>query len=1370
MLEEKNLGLVPCLSLALTLCATPQALAQEDQSLHVMKATVNAESKNAELCLEFDKNLATTVPSRLAPNLRLEADGKITNIPNIAAASSSLCIFPLERGISYRLTVKGLRSADDEKMSIPYSTSFVVPDQAPSLTFTGETGGVNEFGSYEKTLSLRALNVARANIEIYRITDPSVMARVWQDRGLTALAPFESAALARSKGTAVWREDKTFLDTLNTTGEVKVRLREKVPELQPGLYLIVADAGSPDKEADKAGLTPLAAAWFTKSDFQVRAIRDGNGVHVVASGADGPKKNARIAGFDNGADQVAEAESGNDGVGVLQKNADKTITSVIASDPSGNIAFADVENLPPSSKSLYPEALRVNSSITAPLGTVDVTLSTPPKTQSESKEAMLLKVLRGDMTYAEYPLSPATLETGRFSFQAPALMGTWLLRWQKLDGTVLAEAPLRVTTNPDAARLEASAERDALPADRTCTLTIKSVSSTGKPVPLAGGHVELVWQKLDATGTGWKNYRFGNPSSSTKPATPVATFLTDLNGSASLRLALPAPPSERGLYQALLQVIGNQDSGLAEAPPVVLPLHSEEAVIGIRPLTSEARFAQNGLARFALIGVSSGGKPRDVSSLSFQVYEEGRRFAWFQDEGRWKYKPEAQLRPIGGGPLTIKADGSTVLEWPVTAGNYRLEILDAEGKVLAQTPFSSGWDSRAISALNTAPLALALPETLQIGKEASAKITLAESSVVTAIVADTQIRKIIQELRPKGDNEISFTPTAGWGKSVSVSVQARPQRESSLEQRAVAEATLAQSDAVASKADMSLSIAPVLDPSALLLRKDGTAALTFVVENTANTPETFRYSFSSSSGLTLNGQREGTLSLAGRKSKPVTIFLSGAAPGQKELRLEISGSHSPRVVRNWPMAVLPKTALLKTVETTQAGGRQPLVNAASKRKDAYVLISRLPMRGLIEILSSFFNSKPFTTEELALTVDALRHWRDTIHQAGIAPEFISSAREDAFLRQMLSHQNKDGGFSAYRGAGESTIRATAAAVTALGPLQTAEPAKKMAINWLKQRLANTWFDESEREERASAYAALAAANAMDASSLHYFSDTSASRRLSPVADAQIAAAFKQIREPDAAAFWIKKMLDENGRLKTISVLNALAATDALSSDDVIAATAEMAALLKNRGVPEIKETAALLRVIATNNMLAGKIRIASDKDSRVGSGVLALPVNDASAYRNNSNEQLHVTLVDEDPSGTSIVSLGTSVTRHIYRLNGVELTPGTRPARGEIYLVHLKGEVAAGAKGMPILVQSGGVGLRPVGCPLSPQLGTLSFIPWLSSHELSPFAACEYTPHQINVVLPGSENEKHAFSIAYFARVDVPSISELAQPQLRLLK
>jgi hypothetical protein len=502
------------------------------------------------------------------------------------------------------------------------------------------------------------------------------------------------------------------------------------------------------------------------------------------------------------------------------------------------------------------------------------------------------------------------------------------------------------------------------------------------------------------------------------------------------------------------------------------------------------------------------------------------------------------------------------------------------------------------------------------------------------------------------------------------------------------------------------------------------------------------------------------------------LSVFGATTGAKELRLEVKGAKTPRLIRNWPVAVLPKAAFLKSAKTDSISPRQNLLSAQKKpRKGTIVFVSRRSMDGLAEILTYVFNDRPFTTEELALSLDALRLWRDTIDQAGIAPDFMTTAREKEYLAQLLRHQNPDGGFAPYRG-GESAMDATAVAVIALSARNSglADPARNLAVAWLKQRLANTWFDETERAQRAAAYAALAAADVLDPASLHYFSDTSASISLPAVAEAHIAAAFKRIKEPNAAAFWIKKMLDENGRQRTISLLNALSATDALSSDDVLAATAEMGAALRAGAAPEIKDAAALLRTIAINNAVAGKGRIANKEGSRPVFGVLALPFSNAASYLNDDAQPLYITSVLEADTEPTSLLRGASLERRVFRLDGVELSPESQLAQGEIHLVAIKSKMPSSIQNARILIQEGGNGLRPIGCPLSKELDMQSIVPWLTSREMTPIISCEFSPLGINVVLPSPENEPLSFSAVYFARVDARTIADIPLPRLQILK
>lgn len=1367
------------------------------ETLHVVKSGVNAESENAEFCLEFDKPLAQISPARLETALQLETDDKTVVPQNIVAAGASLCLFPLERGQFYHLQVAGLRGANEERMAA-YSQPFTIPDRSPMLAFTASNGGVNGFGSYNSAMNLRAVNVARVKLDVYRVTDIETMAHVWQERAQTSLAPSESAYLARNKGQRVWQGDIVFDAPPNATAEQKVSLREKMPDLAPGLYLIVADAGKTDAKPANKGLAPLAAAWFTKSDFSLRAMRDDSGIHVFAANmeAAGAKTDVHLIAASKKPEQLAEAQVGGDGIGLIaypEHLEDRNeIATVVGADKAGNVAFADIETLPALAKQPDLGAIDSNRLFAAPGETVDVGLSMAlPENAGLLASPSLLHLSRGDFSYADFTVPSLTQGKAGVSFAAPATQGVWTMRWQKGDGSTLASAPLRVTANSDAPHLEVTSERDVLAEDARWSITIRSIAASGKPAPLTGGHVNIVWQKLDPATFGWKDYRFGTAGAIAEAPVRVADFLTDLQGNAQLHLALPAHPQERGLYQAVLHAVADPDSGIAEASPLVLPLRPETTIIGIKPLAGskgqeEARFPQNGIARFALIGLSSDGKPRDVSGLSYQVYEEGRSFAWYQDAGNWNYKPEPQLRPIGGGALSIRGDASSVLEWPVTAGNYRLEILDQNGKIVARTPFSAGWDSTGETA-TAMPLNVKLPKILQPGHEAAAHVMLPEAAMLTAIVADTKIRKAIHEFRDKGDNVVSFTPDTDWQDSVNLIVEASPQSDKDVSPpeplRAVAEASIARGKSgSADMAPTGVSIVAAHSPSALVLRKDESATLTFAIENLGDAEESFYYVFTATPGLKIEKDESGRLTLGGRQSQSLSLPVSGEQAGIKELRLEVTSERAKEkngaihASRNWAVAVLPKADALRSVATAPVEHKQSLLSAALKARSAgpdapaVAFVSRRPMDGLAEILSFVFNAHPFTTAELALSLDAMRQWAGTLAQSGFVPDFLIAARQQEKLMQMLRHQNADGGFGAMRGE-ESTLEDTAAALTALGPdvSEPAKPARDLAVNWVKQRLANTWLNEKEREGRAAAYAALATANAIEPSSLHYFSDTSATLRLPPVAEANIAAAFKAIHDPDAAAFWIKKMLDENGSIKTIPLLNALAATDALSSDDVHAAMAAMTDALR-RGKPvDVKDAAALLRAIATDNTDAGKGRLTMGGETRDVTGVLALRLSDAATAlaHNEEAQSLSVTLVAEKNTPVS----DTAVTRHIYRMNGVELSASAKPLRDEPYMIELKGAVPDLAGNEKILLQDGAANmLRPIGCPLSAKGDAPPFIPWFTTQHLAATDDCEFSPHEMNAVLAPTDNENAAFSLVYFAYIDAASAADIPPPRLRILK
>jgi len=126
----------------------------------------------------------------------------------------------------------------------------------------------------------------------------------------------------------------------------------------------------------------------------------------------------------------------------------------------------------------------------------------------------------------------------------------------------------------------------------------------------------------------------------------------------------------------------------------------------------------------------------------------------------------------------VPSDGTGRIEWPSLEGAYRLEITDANGNVMARNDFSAGWGSAKSDAVELADLISSLPKPVPVADQKSDILfNLPHAAMITAIIADDQIRSIVHVFKPAADAVISFTPAADWGNRVGIWVKADFQGE-----------------------------------------------------------------------------------------------------------------------------------------------------------------------------------------------------------------------------------------------------------------------------------------------------------------------------------------------------------------------------------------------------------------------------------------------------------------------------------------------------------------------------------------------------------------------------------------------------------------
>jgi uncharacterized protein YfaS (alpha-2-macroglobulin family) len=1285
-------GLLLSLLAALTVA---QAQTASDGTLHVLRPIIRAEQDKAELCLEFDHPLVAEDQTRVTATVKLESGLKTIPIAsrNLSVNGSELCIPALEHREDYRLTLSNLHGAGGEKLISSYSLSFTVPPRISSLAFITSGSGNGLTRWKDSNPVLRAINVPYAKLELYRIADPQQMAEAWNQRMQTALAPSEVATFARSNGTSVWQSELSFGDAPDESVEQPVRLADQAGKSPPGLYLLIASA--PELREKKSYLIPTAALWLLRSDLKLRALRAKDSLYALAEKADGsaPLKDVQVKTLDHNQQILAEGKSGNNGIASLSVPEDKRndAVSVAGSIGSGDVDFFDLAQAEGNAviTPVVEADIATANTFYLPGEPVQVTLVAHDiHNHPVASKGSTLQLLRPDRSfYAAYPVPDDQSGFARVSFPAPVINGVCPIVWRQADGQILSEGKLRVTSNPDAPHLEMTADRALLAEDGEINVILKSITDAGSPAPYVAGHIEADWGVPDHIFPGWEGYRFGTGANDEHVPAADAFFVTDDKGVARVHLK-PTPIEDASpLHAATLKVTSDPAAGVADPPELVVPMKPKNFIIGIKPTAAGGHFTENSLAHFDIVALDSDGKRHPAEDLNYQIYEQGRSFDWYQSEGRWEYKPLQQQRRIGGGALSLTGEGGKHIEWPVTAGAYRLEISDANGALLARMDFSAGWGLAKEEASYAKGLDLK-PSTavLQAGHSAEIHFTLEKPAMITAVIADDRVRAVMHVFKPEGDTTIAFMPAGDWGNRVGVWIDAEFQGVES-EDHAVGQILLPLGSAIKNPA----SIPPHAKPRKLPLA--------------AVLP------------LSLNADRDWTL----RKIAEQTV----------------ASQHQ------W----------MPPVEKTHA-----------KPEPRFLFLGPEHLYALPTIVAEVLDRHPFTTGEIADQIEVLRLWHDVIAASGLLPEQALRAEEDELAKRLIARQQGDGGFPLLPG-GKSDFAGTAAALTILSQIQQpmTAPVVQQAADWLKHRLENTWFDEQERPLRAAAYAALAAADKLDPSSLHYFADAGTDKPMPPLAAVQLAAAFTKINDRDKANYWLGAAhVGKNASDIPAELLPLLAANPFSDPHDLLAALEKLSGDITKKP-QDISNLTAFLRAMANVQNRAGDWRVSINKNDRNARGVLVLPWPEkevAPVLRNISERPFYVSLAQE----VKVAPPKSAIERRIYRLDGNEANGDLK--QGETYVMMLQGPWPMNEK-LPVFVHDdSGPALRPAGCVA--EIPGNDFLAWLRTSPLTPLQACEQMGGTTYILIEHAEGAS-SWRVAYLVKAETAGAFDLQKPRARAL-
>lgn len=554
-------------------------------------------------------------------------------------------------------------------------------------------------------------------------------------------------------------------------------------------------------------------------------------------------------------------------------------------------------------------------------------------------------------------------------------------------------------------------------------------------------------------------------------------------------------------------------------------------------------------------------------------------------------------------------------------------------------------------------------------------------------------------------------------------------------------------------------------PSAMMDGEVRQASITLI--NKAAPEGEYRFEVKTSEGIRISNKPSGLANMGRGQSKPLSFNLSAEDALYGTCSLEITGPEHFHVSQSWPVMIQARTKQTAslgetmTIEPKQFLALKPSIqgdnNSTELKSFGFpkTVISPVPPLTLLADLRTLLEETPFTTKEVAEWIVTSKLWQKPIAASGFnIEETLNDLRAERLLK-LMQRQNADGSFPKWPGKKDGDILSTAAAIVALHDEthhQLSELAAARAIAWLQRKLENTWFEETERPERAAGFLALAKVGHSDISTLSYYADTSKDKNLPPLAIAQISLAFGLNKDESAARLWLG--LASNASLKqstedapvTWEMLSALAANPFSDPRDI----AEIVAKVPSKNLSSYP--AAFLRTMWSLEQRAGTWQLAMNGTAKKQQGVRFLSKEEeASSITLQNNHDLPLFVIRQETSEPPANTAKTE--QRFYRLDGTPLN-GNYVERGEVYITEIIGPYILGPNPTVIQIYNGKA-LQPIIPSDITANALLNQYGWLGE-DLTQWEGIDADNTSTGFVVPLNKNEKESsrWKVAYLVRAE----------------
>ena len=680
-----------------------------EYGFRLLDFTVDADSISPRACFQFSEEL----PGRRTDFSLFVAVAGVDR-PAVSTNEKQLCVEGLKHGERYSVTLRaGLPSVVKETLAKSAEFTIFVRDRKPFVRFSGKAYVLPRAG--QKGIPVLSVNTQAVVLAIYRIGDRNLLDSLLGYEFQRNMSRYQSQRLASERGAKIWSGELAVESKLNAEVTTAFPLDQAVKDLAPGLYVMTAEP----KDVVSTEYGQQATQWFIVSDLGLTAYttHDGIDVFIHSLASADPRSSVEVRLIARNNEVLAVRQTDRNGfihfeAGLARGEGGVAPAAIVASE-KGDYAFLSLKS------PAFDLSDRGVAGRSVPAG-LDAFVYTE-RGVYRSGETVAVTALLRDARGAAAPNAPLTMVItrpdgveyrralvadqglGGRSMSVPLVSSASTGTWRVAAHTDPKRPAVGETTFmvedyvPDRLEFDLSSAAKNISRAAPVQLSVDGRFLYGAPA----SNLELSGEVAIASAKelpGFAGYAFGLFDDDVTPVRQELDDLpsTDAAGKAKFPVKLDTTPASSRPLEAQVTVRMAESGGRAVARNLTLPIASDSAMLGVKPMFSGRSLADGANADFDVIMLSPDGKTLAKNGVHYDLLKVESSYQWYRQNGQWEFEPVKRTERVASGTVDLAADKPGRLSLPVKWGRYRLEVSTGESNgPITSLSFDAGFYAEA---------------------------------------------------------------------------------------------------------------------------------------------------------------------------------------------------------------------------------------------------------------------------------------------------------------------------------------------------------------------------------------------------------------------------------------------------------------------------------------------------------------------------------------------------------------------------------------------------------------------------------------------------------------------------------------------------